>query len=62
MIRTTDLTKVFGSTTAVRDLDLVIPAGELFAFIGPNGAGKSTTIKMLAGLLIPTRESFHRGA
>ncbi len=55
MITTKNLTKVFGDTTAVHDLSLAIPAGELFAFIGPNGAGKSTTIKMLAGLLIPTR-------
>lgn len=55
MIRTEKLTKTFGGKTAVRDLDLSIPAGELFAFIGPNGAGKTTTIKLLAGLLFPTR-------
>ncbi|MFH1039079.1 MAG: ABC transporter ATP-binding protein [PVC group bacterium] len=55
MITTRNLTKVFGDKIAVRNLDLEIPAGELFAFIGPNGAGKSTTIRMLAGLLIPTQ-------
>ncbi len=55
MIETINLTKTFGKKTAVNDLSLFIPAGELFAFIGPNGAGKSTTIKLLAGLLIPTR-------
>ena len=55
MIKTTQLTKIFGDKTAVKDLTLEIPAGELFAFIGPNGAGKSTTIKMLVGLLLPTR-------
>ncbi len=55
MIETVNLAKTFGEKTAVSDLSLTIPAGELFAFIGPNGAGKSTTIKLLAGLLIPTR-------
>ena len=55
MIKTEQLTKVFGDKTAVKNLNLEIPAGELFAFIGPNGAGKSTTIKMLVGLLRPTR-------
>lgn len=55
MIKTKQLTKVFGKKEAVKDLNLDIPAGELFAFIGPNGAGKSTTIKMLVGLLLPTR-------
>lgn len=55
MITTENLTKCFGEKTAVRDLNLDIPNGELFAFIGPNGAGKSTTIKMLVGLLLPTR-------
>jgi ABC-2 type transport system ATP-binding protein len=54
MIKTNTLTKVFGDTTAVHNLNLEIPEGELFAFIGPNGAGKSTTIKMLVGLLRPT--------
>ena len=54
MIKTEHLSKFFGNKEAVRDLNLEIPAGELFAFIGPNGAGKSTTIKMLVGLLLPT--------
>jgi ABC-2 type transport system ATP-binding protein len=40
---------------AVRDLNLTIEAGELLGFIGPNGAGKTTTLKMLAGILHPTR-------
>lgn len=55
MIRTTGLTKYFGETTAVSNLNLEISKGELFAFIGPNGAGKSTTIKMMVGLLQPTQ-------
>ncbi|MFH1740726.1 MAG: ABC transporter ATP-binding protein [bacterium] len=54
MIRTTDLTKHFGSVRAVEDLNLSVSKGELFGFLGPNGAGKTTTIKMLTGLLRPT--------
>ena len=55
MIKTINLTKYFGEKAAVLDLNLEIPAGELFSMIGPNGAGKSTTIKMLVGLLRPSR-------
>jgi ABC-2 type transport system ATP-binding protein len=54
MIRLEKLTKVYGDTRAVWDLDLTVPAGELFGFIGPNGAGKTTTIRMLGGLMAPT--------
>ena len=46
-VETTKLTKKFGAVTAVRDLDLRIPTGEVFGFLGPNGSGKSTTIKIL---------------
>jgi len=55
MIRLSNVTKDFGRKVAVRDLTLDVPEGELFAFLGPNGAGKTTTIKMIAGLLRPTR-------
>lgn len=51
MIRTEGLTKHFGNTAAVVDLDLNVEAGEILGFLGPNGAGKSTTVKILAGLL-----------
>ncbi|MFM8274507.1 MAG: ABC transporter ATP-binding protein [Gemmata sp.] len=54
MIQIDNVTKVYGPKVAVQDLNLQVPAGELFAFLGPNGAGKTTTIKMLCGLLFPT--------
>ena len=55
MIRLEGLTKKFGDLVAVDGLDLEVARGEFFAFIGPNGAGKTTTIKLMAGLLRPTR-------
>ncbi len=48
------LTKRFGDFTAVNNISLTVPYGEIFGFLGPNGAGKSTTIKMLCGLLPAT--------
>jgi ABC-2 type transport system ATP-binding protein len=45
------LTKTFGETVAVRDLDLVVPQGALYGVIGPNGAGKTTTIRMILSIL-----------
>jgi ABC-2 type transport system ATP-binding protein len=53
-IETTDLTRRYGSVTAVEGLNLEVPAGALFGLIGPNGAGKTTTLRMLAGLLDPS--------
>ncbi len=47
------VTKTFGSTTAVRDLDLIVPRGGLYGFIGPNGAGKTTSIRMIMSILFP---------
>ena len=47
------LTKRFGATTAVDDLDLVVPSGSFFGLVGPNGAGKTTTLSMATGLLRP---------
>src|SRR5208283_1858625 len=49
-----DLTKKYGSFTAVNNLSLNIHKGEVFGLLGPNGAGKSTTILMLLGLTDPT--------
>ncbi len=48
------LTKHFGSTVAVSELDLGVPAGQVYGFLGPNGAGKTTTIRMMLGLITPT--------
>lgn len=54
MINTLGLTKYYDTKTAVRDVDLFVPAGDICGLIGPNGAGKTTLLKMLAGLLRPT--------
>lgn len=61
VVRTIALTKTFRDfwlrekVTAVRDLDLKIRAGEVYGLLGPNGSGKSTTLKLLLGLMYPTR-------
>lgn len=56
-IRTSKLTKYYGKTRGIMDLDLSVPKGEFFGFIGPNGAGKSTTIRALLGLISKTSGS-----
>lgn len=53
-IETKNLTRRYGSLTAVDSLNLQVPSGSLFGLIGPNGAGKTTTMRMLAGLLDPS--------
>ena len=55
VVLTRDLTKTFGQRTVVEGLNLVVPRGSVYGFLGPNGSGKSTTMKMLLGLLAPTR-------
>jgi ABC-2 type transport system ATP-binding protein len=61
-IATRGLTKLFRGVAAVGGLDLRVARGRFFGFLGPNGAGKSTTIKMLTGLMRPTRgEAFIEG-
>ncbi|MBC8356685.1 MAG: ABC transporter ATP-binding protein [Planctomycetes bacterium] len=57
MIDIKQATRKYGTKTAVDQLDLQIPRGELFACLGHNGAGKTTTIKMMVGLLQPTAGS-----
>lgn len=51
MLYINDLTKKYGTFTAVNHLSLHIPEGDLFGFVGPNGAGKTTTIRIVCGLL-----------
>lgn len=53
-IETRNLTKSYGKTRGIIDLNLTVREGEFFGFIGPNGAGKSTTIRTLLGLQKPT--------
>jgi ABC-2 type transport system ATP-binding protein len=57
IIKLADLTKKYGSFTAVDHLNLSIRKGEIFGLLGPNGAGKSTTILMMLGLTEPTSGS-----
>ena len=54
-IRTEGLSKRFGSTDALVDLDLEVATGDVIGYLGPNGAGKTTTIRLLLGLLRATR-------
>lgn len=55
MIELRGVCKSYGSKRAVDHLDLTVRPGELYAFLGPNGAGKTTTIKMICGLLAPSK-------
>jgi ABC-2 type transport system ATP-binding protein len=50
-----DVTKRFGTFTAVDALSLDVPAGSIYGFIGPNGSGKTTTIRMIMNILLPDR-------
>jgi len=54
-----NLTKTFGSYTAVNKINIEIKEGDLFGFLGPNGAGKTTTIKMIVGLYSPNSGSIY---
>ena len=54
MIQVENLTKVYGSLTAVSGLSFRVEAGEILGLVGPNGAGKTTTLRSLAGIIPPT--------
>src|SRR3954452_1846626 len=54
MITVENLTKRYGSTTAVQDVSFTVQPGSITGFLGPNGAGKSTTLRMLTGLTPPS--------
>ena len=53
-IATSSLTKFYGKSRGINDIDLTVAEGDSFGFIGPNGAGKSTTIRILTGLISQT--------
>jgi ABC-2 type transport system ATP-binding protein len=55
MLEARSLTKCFSSIPAVRDVSFTIAPGQVLGYLGPNGSGKSTTVKMLTGLMEPTR-------
>ena len=54
MIQLINLSKHYGKLAAVDQLNLTVPAGEIFGFLGPNGAGKTTTIRVMMGILKAT--------
>ena len=56
-VEVADLTKKFGSLTAVDNLSFCVEPGRITGFLGPNGAGKTTTLRMLLGLVRPTSGS-----
>ncbi|MGY2027041.1 ABC transporter ATP-binding protein [Nocardia gipuzkoensis] len=55
IVVTRGLTKRYGEHTAVDGVSMSVAAGEIYGFLGPNGAGKTTTLRMLAGLIRPSR-------
>lgn len=55
IIKTNSLTKTYGEQVCVNNLNMRVPENRVYGFLGPNGAGKSTTLKMLLGLVRPTK-------
>ena len=55
MIEIAGLSKLFGEFTAVRELSFTVQPGEVLGLVGPNGAGKTTTLRVMAGIIPPTR-------
>ena len=54
-VRLEQITKKFGETIGVENVDLEIRSGEFFTFLGPSGCGKTTTLRMIAGFYYPTK-------
>jgi len=55
VVKAEALTKLYGASRGVLDLDFAVEAGEVFGFLGPNGAGKTTTIRLMLDLIRPSR-------
>ncbi|MGH2719312.1 MAG: ATP-binding cassette domain-containing protein, partial [Actinomycetota bacterium] len=54
ILRSTGLTKRYGTTAALDEIDLEVPAGSVYGLVGPNGAGKTTLLSIVAGLRAQT--------
>src|ERR1017187_10435980 len=54
MIEISQLTKRYGTITAIKNLNFSVKKGEIVGFLGPNGAGKTTTMKIITGFMAPT--------
>ncbi len=54
LLRCENLTKKYGSVTALNSIDLTLESGKIYGLLGPNGSGKTTFIKLVSGLLTPT--------
>lgn len=61
MLSVKSLSKLYGSTYAVRDVSFEVERGEVVGFLGPNGAGKTTTLRMIAGFIGATEGDVHIG-
>ncbi|GAA0790088.1 hypothetical protein GCM10008909_26660 [Hathewaya limosa] len=58
ILKTYNLTKQYGSNIVVDNVNMNIKKGEIYGFLGRNGAGKTTTLRMLMGLVFPTKGSY----
>ncbi len=61
MIEVANLTKLYGTLTAVEDLSFAVAPGEVLGLVGPNGAGKTTTLRSIVGIVRPTRGTIRIG-